>query len=91
MKGPVYKCSESCLKCSESCLKILQNPSKILPVKPFLTSKGFLHIEDTAINFDNRTITDEKELSKIFNKYHINIVQNTTGTAPVKISSKYEW
>ena len=41
-------------------------------------------------NFDSRTITDDKELSKIFDEYNINVVQNTTGTAPVKISSKYE-
>ena len=31
-----------------------------------------------------------KNYLKIFNKYYINIVQNTTGNAPVKISSKYE-
>ena len=29
-------------------------------VKPFLTSKGFLNNGDTAINFDNRTIIDDK-------------------------------
>ena len=59
-------------------------------VKPFLTCKGFLHNDDWAINFGNRTITGDKELSKIFSEYYINILQNTTGTAPVKISSKYE-
>ena len=31
-------------------------------------------------NFGNRTIIDDKELSKTFNEYYINIVQNTTGT-----------
>ena len=35
-------------------------------------------------------MTDKEELSKLFNNYYINIVQNTTGTAPVKKSSKYE-
>ena len=35
-------------------------------------------------------ITDDKELSKIFNEYNTNIVKNTTGTAPVKVSSQYE-
>ena len=59
-------------------------------VKLFLTYKGFLNNEDIAITFDNRTITDDKELSKIFNEYYINIAQNTTGTSLVKISSKYE-
>ena len=43
-------------------------------VKPFLTSKGFLHNDDIATEFDNRTITDEKEFSKTFNEYYINIV-----------------
>ena len=43
-------------------------------VKPFLISKGFLHNDDIATEFDNRTITDEKELSKTFNEYYINIV-----------------
>ena len=59
-------------------------------VKSFLTSKGFLHNDGIAISFDHRTITDDNELFKIFNEYYINIVQNTTSTAPVKISSKYE-
>ena len=59
-------------------------------VKLFLTYKGFLNNEDIAITFDNRTITDDKELSKIFNEYYINIAQNTTGTSLVKISWKYE-
>ena len=54
------------------------------------TSKDFLHNDDIAINFDNITTTDDKELSNIFNKYYISIVQNTIGTVPVKISSKYE-
>ena len=43
-------------------------------IKPFLTSKGFLHNDDIAINFDKRTITDDKELPKIFNEHYINIV-----------------
>ena len=59
-------------------------------VKPFPTSKGFLHNDDIAINFDNRAMTDDKELSNIFNEYYINIVQNTTSTTAVKVSSRYE-
>ena len=43
-----------------------------------------------AMNFDNKTITDDNELSKIFSKYYINIVQNTTGTTLVKISLNNE-
>lgn len=43
-----------------------------------------------AMNFDNKTITDDNELSKIFSKCYINIVQNTTGTTLVKISLNNE-
>ena len=32
-------------------------------VKPFLTSKGFLHNEDTALHIDNETVTDCNELA----------------------------
>ena len=48
-------------------------------LKPFLTSKGFLHNDDIAVNFGNRTIKYDKELSKIFSKYYIDFVQNTAG------------
>ena len=54
-------------------------------VKPFLTSKGFLHNEDIAINIDNKTVTDCHELAKKFNEYYINIVTNTTGNASIKL------
>ena len=32
-------------------------------VKPFLTSKGFLHNDDTALHIDNKTVTDCNELA----------------------------
>ena len=48
-------------------------------VKPFMTSKGIdLHIGD-------KTVTDCNELAKEFNKYYINIAQNTTGKATIKL------
>ena len=50
-------------------------------VKPFLTFKSFLHDEQIVINFDNRTITDDKESSTIFNEYYINIVKHTASTS----------
>ena len=49
-------------------------------------SIAFLHNDDIAIGFENITITDDKELSKIFNEFYNNVVQNITGTAPVKIN-----
>ena len=54
-------------------------------VKPFLTSKGFLHNEDIALHIGGKTITDCNELAKEFNEYYINIEQNTTGKATIEL------
>ena len=44
-------------------------------IKPFLTSKGFLHNKDIALHIGDKTVTDCNELAKEFNEYYINIVQ----------------
>ena len=54
-------------------------------VKPFLTFKGFLHNEDISLHIGDKTVTDCYKLAKEFNKYYINIVQNTTGEATIKL------
>ena len=54
-------------------------------VKPFLTSKGFLHNEDIALHIGDKSVTDCNELAKEFNEYYINIVQNTTGKVTIKL------
>ena len=54
-------------------------------VKPFVTSKGFLHNEDIALQIGDKTVTDCNELAKEFNEYYINIGQNTTGKATIKL------
>ena len=54
-------------------------------VKPFVTSKGFLHNEDIALHIGDKTVTDCNELAKEFNEYYINIGQNTTGKATIKL------
>ena len=42
-------------------------------VKPFLTSKGFLHNEDIAyLDIGDKTVTNCNELAKEFNEYYIN-------------------
>ena len=51
-------------------------------VKPFLTSKDFLHNEEKTLD---KTATDCNELAKEFNECYINIVQNTTGKATIKL------
>ena len=55
-------------------------------VKPFLTaSKGFLHNEDIALRIGDKIVTGCNELVKEFNEYYINILQNTTGKAIIKL------
>ena len=56
-------------------------------VKPFLTSKGFLHNEGIDLHTGDKTVTDCNELAKKFNEYYINIIQNTTAKATIKLRS----
>ena len=35
-------------------------------VKPYLSSKGFIHSNDIAIEIDNKIIEDESKSAKIF-------------------------
>ena len=48
-------------------------------VKPFLTSKGFLHNYKILININGNIVKDEQKLTKEFNSYYINIVKTTSG------------
>ena len=56
-------------------------------VKPFLSSKGFIHNNDIKIEIDNKMIEDESELAKTFNSHYINIVKSTTGKHPTKLGT----
>ena len=44
-------------------------------VKPFFSSKGFIHNNDITIEIDNKIIEDESELAKTFHLHYIDIVQ----------------
>ena len=56
-------------------------------VKPFLSSKGFIHNNDISIEIDNKIIEDESELAKTFNSYYINIAKSATGKHPTKLGT----
>ena len=56
-------------------------------VKPFLSSKSFIHNKDTKIEIDNKIIEDESELAKTFNSHYINNVKSTTGKHPTKLGT----
>ena len=48
-------------------------------MKPLMTNKGVLTSNAIIIEENNKLISDEKELVKIFNNHYINIVENTMG------------
>ena len=50
-------------------------------VKPFLTSKSFLHNKDIALQIGDKNLTGCNK----FNEWYINIVQNTTVKATIKL------
>ena len=83
-------------KCFKNCKQTYRNNEKrnfffasnffCQTVKPFLTSKGFLHKEDIALHIGDKTAIDCNELAKVFNEYYINIVQNATVKAIIKVT-----
>ena len=56
-------------------------------VKPFLSSKGFIHSNDITNKIDNKSIVDKSELAKAFDSHYINIVKSTTGKHPTKLGT----
>ena len=55
--------------------------------QPFLSSKGFIHNNDTTIEINNKIIEDKSELVKTFNLHYINIVKSRTGKHPTKLGT----
>ena len=54
-------------------------------MKPFLTNKGCLDNSDIIVREDNKMITDDKRLTKLFNEHYIKIVERSNGFKPEKI------
>ena len=55
-------------------------------VKPFLSNKGALVGSDISIVKNDTIITDDQELSELFNEYYVNIVENTSGKKPCGVA-----
>ena len=56
-------------------------------IKPFMTNKGMIANKDITLIDRKNVITDEYELSQIFNKHYINIVEKSCGNKPNKIGT----
>ena len=51
-------------------------------VKPYITNKGALSETDIMFTDQNELVSDEKEVTEIFNDYFANIVKITTRKDP---------
>ena len=56
-------------------------------VKSFMINKGMIANKDITLTDGKNVIIDEYELSQIFNKHYINIVEKSCGNKPNKIST----
>ena len=59
-------------------------------MKPFLTNIGFIGNNDITLIHKNKIISDEKQLTKLFNSYYINIVEKSSGTKPKTFGPHFE-
>ena len=55
-------------------------------VKPFLSNKGGLAGSDISLIKNNAIVTEDKELTEIFNDHYINIVEKSSGVKPCSIA-----
>ena len=59
-------------------------------MKLFLTNKGFIGNNGITLIHKNKIISDEKQLTKLFNNYYISIVGKSRGTKPKTFSTNFE-
>ena len=55
-------------------------------VKPFLSNKGGLASSDISLVKNDTVITDDQELTEIFNEHYVNIVEKSSGKKPNSIA-----
>ena len=60
-------------------------------VKPFLTSKGFLHNDKISIDINDNIVEDKQKLTKDFNSYYLNIAKTTSGKPPMKLENNLDY
>ena len=54
--------------------------------KPFLSNKGRLASSDISLVKNDTVITDDQELTEIFNEHYVNIVEKSNGKKPNSIA-----
>ena len=58
-------------------------------IKPFLTNKEHLGHAEIMLIQDNKIISNENELVKVFNKHYINITEKSGGQKPTNIAKSH--
>ena len=56
-------------------------------VKPFLSNKGGLISSDISLVKNDAVITNDLELTEIFNDHYVNIVEKSSGKKPVNLAN----
>ena len=59
-------------------------------VKPFVTSKGFLHIDNISLDINGNIMEDEQKLTKELNSHYTNIAKTTSGKPPMKLQNNLD-
>ena len=55
-------------------------------VKPFLSNKGGLTSSDISLVRNDTIVTDDQELTEIFNHHYVNIVEKSSGKKPISLA-----
>ena len=55
-------------------------------VKPFLSNKGGLISSDISLVKNDSVVTNDQELTEIFNDHYVNIVEKSSGKKPVNLA-----
>ena len=55
-------------------------------VKPFLSNKGGLTSSDISLVRNDTIVTDDQELTEIFNHHYVNIVEKSSGKRPASLA-----
>ena len=58
-------------------------------VKSFLSNKGGLSDSNITLVKGEKMITDDAELTEVFNDHYINIVQKSSGKKPTSVAENY--
>ena len=60
-------------------------------VKPFLTSKGFLHNDNIPIDINGNIVEDEQKVARELNSHYINIAKAASGIPPMKLEKNLDY